>query len=281
MLVRVRRSTPSSTAQNVALVRAHLTWRGILDDRFAQAMLRPRWVMLGKALRLPGMAKLGRNRTFAWLAARTRFFDDAVTDALDAGIRQVVVIAAGYDSRAWRLARPDVRFFEVDHPSTQTDKRRRAPADGPTYVPVEFGVDVLEDALLAAGYRVDEPTVFTVEGVTMYLTEPQVRDLLTTLSRLGPAGSKLAVNFGLGVEAAAAPASRAGAMLARLQFRLSGERITFRPSVETAAAVLAGAGWTLGETLPAPELVGRYVQGTDLPTTDIRPTAFAMTAATI
>lgn len=244
-------------------------------------MLRPRWALLGKGLRLPMVARLGRNRTFAWLAARTRFFDDAVTDALDAGIRQVVVIAAGYDSRSWRLARPDVRFFEVDHPSTQTDKRRRAPAGGPSYVPVEFGVDVLEDALLAAGFRTDEPSVFTVEGVTMYLTEPQVRDLLTSLSHLAAAGSRLAVNFGLGVEAAAAPVSRAGALLASLHFRLSGERITFRPTIERAEAVLATTGWMLQETLPAPELVGRYLQGTDLPITDIKPTAFAMTAATI
>jgi methyltransferase (TIGR00027 family) len=275
----MRRSTPSSTAQNVALVRSHLTWLGILDDRWAEAMLRPRWALLGRSLRWRMMARLGRNRTFAWLAARTRFFDDAVTDALDAGIAQVVVVAAGYDSRAWRLARDGVRFFEVDHPATQTDKRRRAPQGGPCYVPVEFGVDSLRDALLAAGYRIDEPSVFIVEGVTMYLTEPQVRDLLDTLKSLAAAGSRLAVNFGLGVEAAAAAsASRAGAALARLHFTLSGERITFRPTVQHAADVVAGTGWAPQETLTAPELVHRYVTGSALPTSDIKPTAFALTA---
>lgn len=54
------------------------------------------------------MSRVGRNASFACLAARTRFFDDAVVEALDEGLSQVGVIGAGYDSRAWRLARPGV-----------------------------------------------------------------------------------------------------------------------------------------------------------------------------
>lgn len=275
----MRSATPSSTAQNVALVRSHLTWLGVLDDHWAATMLRPRWAALDRVLRWPVVARLGRNRTFSWLAARTRFFDDAVTDALDAGVRQVVVVAAGYDSRAWRLARPGVRFFEVDHPATQADKRGRAPGGGPTYVPVEFGVDSPADALVAAGYRADEPSVFTVEGVTMYLTEPQVRDLFGTLRGLGAAGSRLAVNFGLGTEAADSPASRVGVLLTRLHFTISGERITYRPSIRHAEAVVTDSGWTPERTLTAPELLHRYVSGTALPTTGVKPTAFTLTAS--
>lgn len=274
----MRRSTPSSTAQNVALARSHLTWRGILDDPLAASMLRPRWAAMDKVLRGPVVAGLGRNRTFSWLAARTRFFDDAVTAALDAGVRQVVIVAAGYDSRAWRLARPGVSFFEVDHPATQADKRGRAPGGGPRYVPVDFGTDSPAERLLAAGYRPGEPGVFTVEGVTMYLTEAQVRDLLSTLRGLGAAGSRLAINFGLGVEAAAARASWIGALLTRVHLTVSGERITYRPSVPHAEAVLTGAGWAPEATFTAPELVARYVTGTGLPVSDIKPTAFATIA---
>ncbi|GAB1510782.1 class I SAM-dependent methyltransferase [Actinophytocola sp. KF-1] len=274
----MRKSSPSSTAQNVALARAHLTWLGVLDDRFAAAMLRPAWASMARALRWPPVSRLGHNRMFAWLAARTRFFDDAVTGALDAGVRQVVVMAAGYDSRAWRLARPGVRFFEVDHPATQHDKRGRAPDGGPAYVPVEFGRDPVADALVAAGFRAGEPSVFTVEGVTMYLTEPQVRDLLSTVRGLGAEGSRLAVNFGLGVEAADSTGSRAVARLARLHFAVSGEHVTYRPSIARAEELLAETGWTAGATLTAPELVRWYVSGSGLPTSDIRPTAFALTA---
>lgn len=233
---------------------------------------------MDKVLRGPVVAGLGRNRTFSWLAARTRFFDDAVTAALDAGVRQVVIVAAGYDSRAWRLARPGVSFFEVDHPATQADKRGRAPGGGPRYVPVDFGTDSPAERLLAAGYRPGEPGVFTVEGVTMYLTEAQVRDLLSTLRGLGAAGSRLAINFGLGVEAAAARASWIGALLTRVHLTVSGERITYRPSVPHAEAVLTGAGWAPEATFTAPELVARYVTGTGLPVSDIKPTAFATIA---
>lgn len=275
----MRRSSPSSTAQNVALARSHLTWLGILDDRWAETMLRPKWAVLDKVLRWPVVAGLGRNRAFAWLAARTLFFDDAVTTALDAGVRQVVVLGAGYDSRAWRLARPGARFFEVDHPATQSDKRARAPEAGPRYVPVDLGVDSLYEALSAAGHDADQPSLFTLEGLTMYLTEAQVRDLLHTLARLGAPGSTLAVNFGLGVEAATTRASRAGAVLARLHLTLSGEHINFRPSLDHAAHVLTATGWTPRRTWTAPELVRQHVGGSILPTAGIRPTAFAVTAA--
>jgi methyltransferase (TIGR00027 family) len=120
-------ATPSSTAQHIALARAHLTWRGILNDPYAEGMLHPRWARIDRALRHRPLTWLGDNRIFAQVGARTCFFDEAVVAGLDAGVRQVVVLGAGYDSRAWRLARTGVRFFEVDHPATQADKRMRAP----------------------------------------------------------------------------------------------------------------------------------------------------------
>ncbi len=69
----------------------------------------------------------------AWrrrIAARTPFFDDVTLAAIDAGVTQVVILGAGYDGRALRFAHPNVRFFEVDHPATQEDKRRRLAALG-------------------------------------------------------------------------------------------------------------------------------------------------------
>jgi O-methyltransferase involved in polyketide biosynthesis len=116
----------------------------------------------------------------------------------------------------------------------------------------------------------------------MYLTESQVRDLLHTLHHLGAPGSELAVNFGLGTEAARAPGSRAGAaaVFHRVALALGGEHITYRPSPEQATGILTATGWRPGRTHTAPELVQRYAAGTVLPSTGIRPTAFAMTATT-
>ena len=142
----------SRSAALVALARVHLDWMGVVDDPLAEQMLRPGWARAAAVLRIPGFGRLGHNRTFAYLGARTRFYDQFVADVLDEGVRQVVVLGAGYDSRAWRFARPGVTFFEVDLASTQSDKRTRAPAGGPTYVPADVTESSLAESLVIAGF---------------------------------------------------------------------------------------------------------------------------------
>ena len=168
---------PSTSAQQVAWARAHLTWTGILDDPWAETMLASPWRELAHLSRWPVVSRVGRNKTFAYLAARTLFYDQAVRDGLDRGVTQVVILDAGYDSRAWRLARHGVRFFEVDHPATQADKRRRAPAGGPTYVAADLEVDDVAESLRAAGLSDEESTLYVAEGLIMYLAEDRVRRL--------------------------------------------------------------------------------------------------------
>ena len=121
------------------MARAHLSRLGVVDDPHAEAMLRLPWRAMAAALRLPALRSLGTGPTFAYLAVRTLFFDAAIRTALDQGVLRVVVVGAGYDSRAWRLARPGVEFIEIDHPDTQADKRRRAPSGGPHYMPLDLG----------------------------------------------------------------------------------------------------------------------------------------------
>ncbi|HMC41641.1 MAG TPA: SAM-dependent methyltransferase, partial [Acidimicrobiales bacterium] len=179
------------------MARSHLSWMGVLDDGLAEAMLRRPWAVAGRLLRRGPLTRLGRNWSFAHVAARTCFFDDHVLRALDDGVSQVVVIGAGYDSRAWRLARPGVRFFEVDHPATQADKRARAPRGGPSYVATDLARHRLAEMLPAAGFVVGGTAVFMLEGLTMYLTESTLTELLATLAQLGGAGSRLVANFGV------------------------------------------------------------------------------------
>ena len=189
------RST-SRSATLVVLARAHLTWMGVVDDPYARRMLPSGWANVESILRIRGLGRLGRNRSFAYLGARTCFYDQFVASALDRGIHQVVVLGAGYDSRAWRFARPGVTFYEVDLPLTQADKRSRAPTGGPIYVPADVTDSSLADALTDAGFLSEEPTAFTAEGLTMYLTEQQVALLLRSLSALGGPGSRLAASVG-------------------------------------------------------------------------------------
>lgn len=123
-----------------------------------------------------------------YLALRTAAFDDEVRVAAAAGIAQVVILGAGLDTRAARLARPGVRFFEVDHPATQADKRARLaavpgyPTDAATYVPCDFEKDDFLERLAAAGHRTDTPSIFVWEGVVYYLTEAAVRGTCTRIA---------------------------------------------------------------------------------------------------
>ena len=104
----MRESKPSSSAQSVALVRAHLHASGVIDDPWVHQLLTPRRQVMARVLRARPFTKYGETATFSFLAARTHFFDAAVTNAITAGITQVAIIGAGYDTRAWRLAAPGV-----------------------------------------------------------------------------------------------------------------------------------------------------------------------------
>jgi methyltransferase (TIGR00027 family) len=193
------------------------------------------------------------------LAARTLFFDSFVSDALDDGIRQVVIVAAGYDSRAWRMARPGVAFFEVDQPATQEDKRAKAPEGGPVFVPVDVTDPQLGDKLVEAGFKPQEPTAFTVEGLTIYLAKDDVAALFARLADLGATGSRLAVSFESGFER-----QRISRVVARAYYRRHGEPLRFRLPSDDAPAFFSDAGWTLDTLLTSVDLDQEYLSGTKL-----------------
>lgn len=267
---------PSATAQHVALARSHLTWTGVLADDLAHLLLRRPWSTIDRLLRIPPLSRLGHNPAFAYLAARTSFYDDEVRRAVDDGIRQIVVVGAGYDTRAWRFAAPGVAFVEVDQPATQADKRQRVPAGGPRFVAAEIGVDPLPDRLAEAGVTADEPTLFTVEGLTMYLDEATVTDLLRSLASVGGPGSRLAVNFGVG----GGGDQRRSRRLRRATGALAAagkERFAFELPPDRAVCFLAEVGWAVDEVASGADLAERYLAGTALPT-DLSRSAFAVRA---
>jgi methyltransferase (TIGR00027 family) len=120
--------------------------------------------------------------------------------ALEHGVRQIVILGAGYDARAVRFHTPGVRFFEVDHPATQADKRTRleqvgASLDGITFVAADFTEAKLAAALAAAGHDPSQPTQFLCEGVLRYLPEQWFHELLRVPAQLAAPGSELAVSI--------------------------------------------------------------------------------------
>ena len=118
----------------MAAERSVLAAMGVLADPFSEAMLTPAWRGFAAFVRRRPDAVRSWSVSRAGLAARTLWHDARLAEGLDAGIDQVAVIGAGYDTRAWRCRRAGVRFFELDHGTTQRNKVRRAPGPGPTYV---------------------------------------------------------------------------------------------------------------------------------------------------
>jgi methyltransferase (TIGR00027 family) len=126
-----------------------------------------------------------------WFALRVAYLDRLVALAVDRlSIRQIVILGAGYDTRAARLPRAGVRFFEVDHPATQAAKRERLtrlpryPVDAAIYATCDFEREDPIERLAANGFDLREPALVLWEGVVIYLTERAIR---ATASRLASA----------------------------------------------------------------------------------------------
>ena len=181
------------------------------------------------------------------MAARTRFFDDEVLTAVTSGVSQVVIVGAGYDGRALRFRAPGVRFFEVDHPATQGDKRRRVgdlgvALDDVTFVSIDLMREPLGEVLARAGHDPEQRSVFLCEGLLLYLSGPVVESLLTDLRARAAPASRLAVSIredGSGGSAL----TRARGRGRRLFLRVIGEprRSSFR--VGESRLLLEQTGW--------------------------------------
>jgi len=205
-------SSASKTALMVSAYRARASrWpRPLFLDPWAERLAGSEGHELAKRLdlRFPPME--------LWLALRVAYLDRLVGVAVDRlNVRQIVVLGAGYDTRAARLPRVGVRFFEVDHPATQAAKREQLaridgyPIDAATYVACDFETDDPVERLAASGLALREPALVIWEGVVSYLSEAAVR---TTAARLAGGldpHSVLAFDFlgkryGLGVNVAPA-----------------------------------------------------------------------------
>jgi methyltransferase (TIGR00027 family) len=137
------------------------------------------------------------NATTPIFVVRHRFFDDFLAGAARSGIQQIVLIAAGLDTRAYRLVWPlGTHIYELDQSQVLAYKQEVLDRAGatPACVRVPVAADLRDDwpaILLAAGLRADEPTVWLAEGLLFYLPETGARSLLTTMASLSAPGSVL------------------------------------------------------------------------------------------
>ena len=202
--------------------------------------------------------------------ARTHYFDDYFSRAADAGVRQVVLLAAGLDSRAYRLSWPDATtIFELDQPQVLDFKREVLTAHGanPAAERREIAVDLREDwprALREHGFDPGQPSAWIAEGLLIYLPATAQQQLFTGIDALAGPGSHVAVEDG-------APMTDEDYAAALAQERDDGgDRVFFQlvyNQQHAPADQWFGAhGWTAAATPLADYLrrVGRPVPGPDI-----------------
>jgi methyltransferase (TIGR00027 family) len=137
-----------------------------------------------------------------WVGVRTRFFDDFFTGAARRGVHQAVILAAGLDSRAFRLAWPSgCTVFEIDQPRVLEFKQKELERQGAVAATrrVTIAVDLREDwagALLTAGFDRGRPTAWALEGLLPYLPGPAQDALFEKLHEMSAAGSEIAAELG-------------------------------------------------------------------------------------
>ncbi|MFF0632186.1 class I SAM-dependent methyltransferase [Nocardia sp. NPDC004151] len=198
-----------------------------------------------------------------FFAARSRFAEDRVAEAVAAGVRQVVILGAGLDTFAYRNPHPRLRVFEVDHPATQAWKRQRLAASGIdlpeplTFVPVDFETDSLATRLETAGFVRTDPAVFVWLGVVFYLTPDAAR---TTLEYIVGQSEPVEVIFDY-LQAADTEEDRAQLRAREHRAAAVGEpwRSYFTP--DDLAAQLRAMGFTDVEDHSATDLIAGYLDG--------------------
>ena len=195
-----------ATATMVAAGRARATRDGLIDDRFAEPLVRAvgvdfmtRWAAgeLDSAdVDVPG-APWGMQRMTDMLAARTRYIDAFFAEAGAAGIHQVVILASGLDARAYRLPwAAGTTVFEIDQPQVLEFKAATVAELGarPTAEVRTVPVDLRHDwpsALRQAGFDAGRPAAWAAEGLVAFLP-PQAQDrLLDNITALSADGSQL------------------------------------------------------------------------------------------
>lgn len=136
------------------------------------------------------------------LISRTRYIDDLIEKSAFANIEQYVILGAGYDSRAHRLKLPSkLKIFEVDQSEVQELKRLRLPDNMPnresiTYVDIDFNHQSLKEQLINVGFDQNKSTIFTLEGVSQYISREALDTTLKEVADLNPnSNSKIFISY--------------------------------------------------------------------------------------
>ncbi|MGE2715724.1 class I SAM-dependent methyltransferase [Mycolicibacterium litorale] len=267
-------SSVGATATMVAAGRAVASRdpRGLIDDPYAAPLVRAVGIEFFTKV-VDGefdMAGLDPSNAASMqarideMALRTRFFDDYFLDSTRAGVRQVVILASGLDSRAYRLPWPTgTVVYEIDQPAVIEFKTTTLAGIGasPTAELRTVAIDLREDwpaALRAAGFDPSAPTAWCAEGLLIYLP-PEAQDLLfDNVTALSATGSTVATEYVPGIRNFDPEKARAAtAQMREHGLDLDMPSLIYHGERNHVMEYLTSLGWQM-TGLPRPELFAKH-----------------------
>ncbi len=204
---------------------------------------------------------------FYYVNARTHHMDNLLRQALDNGVSQVVIMGAGFDSRAYRFHEqyPKVRFFEIDLPATLQDKQNRVEKilerkpEWVTYVPIDFNTQTLDEVLSKAGFIYDKQTFYVWEGVTYFISETGVNNTLKFIAEHSAPGSQLVFDYMLEDVVQGIDYSAYGSRMTVFWVAFQGEPYVFGIAPENLEIFVNHRGLKLLSDLGPQQLSERYL----------------------
>ena len=273
-----------------SIFRKDATAQGVAKQRLIETLAKPEERIINdpyavKFVLGASFIKFMGHRLNVWLAqklvpgfhehliSRTRFIDDLIKKSAASGAKQYVLLGAGYDSRAHRLELPSsLRIFEVDQAEVQARKRSKLPKELPNsenvnYVTVDFTNQSLTKKLMDAGFDQSKSTVFTLEGVSQYVTKEAVSSTIKGMATLTQKASSIffisyvnellnknpEVCFGKGYPNAAKRAK----LITNLAAKAGEPWISFY-GAEEIESVLSQNGYSIKENVTMKDLNSRY-----------------------
>lgn len=275
-----RRRDPASTAEGAATLRA----AGAAEpdskvrnpDTLAAAFVV--WgFRLAALAKTPGLRRLVPRiverilpGAYYYETARTHHIDEHVREEVRGGITQLVLLGAGYDSRAYRMADEltGVRTFEVDHPDLSAIKREKVRGilgevpSGVTYVEIDFTRQDLGERLAEHGHDRGAPTLYVWSGVAPYLPEEAVAEVLSYVSSHESPATSILFDYCF-LEALDGEDSYFGARELRERVQRMGEPLRSGIPHGTARAYIERFGLHLKQDLQPQDLTARYLVRSD------------------
>ena len=267
----MRKNQTSLTAAGIALMRAAESEKPaderICYDPYARQFV-PTWMyhIFGFFIK-NGYAERRGPGVNGFLAARERYIDDVLTRFMEQGLEQLVILGAGYDSRPYRFDLSGrVKTFEVDHPTTQLDKQKKAQIifgkipEQVNYVAIDFNTQTLEEHLQVAGYDPRLKTLFIWQGVSMYLTCQAVDATLNFVVDHSGSGSAIVFDYIYSILLDGKQRQNEVTNMRRYRF-MTGEGLTFGIPEGEIETFLKARGFRQVKDVNVTDLISTYFTG--------------------